>query len=209
MTICVVSLTMILCLTCAACGAFGGGAVGIASIEKTGTEGLVDTYTITMTDGTTSSFTVTNGKNGTDGADGASASGKSSGATATYTPDEYFRFNLLEDDTYEVSARYNDMPICVVIPEKHNGKSVSSIGIDAFYSIDSIDEIVVHKGIKKISQCAFWNCRHLTSIKYSGTKDEWESIEKEDNSFGGKGYVFIYTIYCSDGDIAIGPRRIE
>ena len=64
MTICVVSLTVILCLTCAACGAFGGGAVGIASIEKTGTEGLVDTYTITMTDGSTSTFTVTNGKDG-------------------------------------------------------------------------------------------------------------------------------------------------
>ena len=34
---------------------------GIASIEKTGTVGNVDTYTITMTDGTTATFTVTNG----------------------------------------------------------------------------------------------------------------------------------------------------
>lgn len=33
----------------------------IAKIEKTGTEGLVDTYTITYTDGTTSTYTVTNG----------------------------------------------------------------------------------------------------------------------------------------------------
>lgn len=33
---------------------------GIASIEKTGTQGGVDTYTITMTDGTTYDFTVTN-----------------------------------------------------------------------------------------------------------------------------------------------------
>ena len=35
---------------------------GIASIEKTSTEGLVDTYTITYTDGTTTTFTVTNGR---------------------------------------------------------------------------------------------------------------------------------------------------
>lgn len=35
---------------------------GIASIEKTGTSGGVDTYTITMTDGTTYDFTVTNGE---------------------------------------------------------------------------------------------------------------------------------------------------
>lgn len=36
--------------------------VGIVSIEKTGTEGLVDTYTITLTDGTTVTYTVTNGQ---------------------------------------------------------------------------------------------------------------------------------------------------
>ena len=35
---------------------------GISSIEKTSTEGLVDTYTITFTDGTTTTFTVTNGQ---------------------------------------------------------------------------------------------------------------------------------------------------
>ena len=37
---------------------------GIVSIAKTGTSGLVDTYTITYTDATTSTFTVTNGANG-------------------------------------------------------------------------------------------------------------------------------------------------
>ena len=37
---------------------------GIASIAKTGTSGLVDTYTITYTNGTTSTFTVTNGQDG-------------------------------------------------------------------------------------------------------------------------------------------------
>jgi len=34
---------------------------GISSITKTSTQGLVDTYTITYTDNTTSTFTVTNG----------------------------------------------------------------------------------------------------------------------------------------------------
>ena len=37
------------------------GGVGIASITKTGTAGLVDIYTILMTDGTSTTFTVTNG----------------------------------------------------------------------------------------------------------------------------------------------------
>lgn len=38
--------------------------VGIESIAKTGTSGLVDTYTITLTNGETYSFTVTNGSSG-------------------------------------------------------------------------------------------------------------------------------------------------
>lgn len=41
----------------------------IKSIDKTSTDGLVDTYTVTLTDGTKSNFTVTNGKDGKDGAD--------------------------------------------------------------------------------------------------------------------------------------------
>ncbi len=43
----------------------------IAGIAKTATVGLVDTYTVTYTDGTTSTFTVTNGTGGADGQNGA------------------------------------------------------------------------------------------------------------------------------------------
>lgn len=39
----------------------GADGVGISSIAKTGVDGLVDTYTITLTNGNTSTFTVTNG----------------------------------------------------------------------------------------------------------------------------------------------------
>jgi hypothetical protein len=46
-------------------GAQGDTGNGIFSIVKTGTSGLVDTYTITFTDGTTTTFDVTNGQDGT------------------------------------------------------------------------------------------------------------------------------------------------
>ena len=49
-------------------GEFDG--VGIESIEKTSTSGLVDTYTITFTNGDTKTFDVTNGRDGIDGKDG-------------------------------------------------------------------------------------------------------------------------------------------
>lgn len=45
----------------------GADGVGISSIVKTGTTGLVDTYTITFTSGDKAYFTVTNGENGDPG----------------------------------------------------------------------------------------------------------------------------------------------
>ena len=46
------------------------GVGSILGITKTKTQGLVDTYTIAYTNGSTSTFTVTNGKDGKDGTDG-------------------------------------------------------------------------------------------------------------------------------------------
>ncbi len=51
-------------------GSMGETGNGISSIEKTGTEGLVDTYTITYTNGDTTTFTVTNGAQGIQGIQG-------------------------------------------------------------------------------------------------------------------------------------------
>ncbi len=51
-------------------GIQGETGIGIESIEKSGSEGLVDIYTITFSDGTTSTFAVTNGKDGVDGTQG-------------------------------------------------------------------------------------------------------------------------------------------
>lgn len=64
-------MTLALAKKLAGSGSGGSGTSGrgIQKIEKTNTEGLVDTYTITYTDESTSTFTVTNGKDG-ENADG-------------------------------------------------------------------------------------------------------------------------------------------
>lgn len=62
-------------------GETGSDGRGIVSVEKTGTSGNVDTYTITYTDETTSTFTVTNGTDGTNGTNG------SDGLTPSIDPD--------------------------------------------------------------------------------------------------------------------------
>ena len=66
------ALAVVLMLSLVACGdgTDGANGNGIESIAKTSTEGAVDTYTITFTDGTTTQFTVTNGKDGKNGQSG-------------------------------------------------------------------------------------------------------------------------------------------
>lgn len=64
----------------------GSPGVGIASIAKTGTSGLVDTYTITLTNGNSYTFDVTNGEDGAPGVGIASATLNSDYTlTLTYT----------------------------------------------------------------------------------------------------------------------------
>ena len=64
----------------------GAQGTSIASITKTGTSGLVDTYTILMTDGTTATFEVTNGEKGDPGSSIVSITKTgTSGLVDTYT----------------------------------------------------------------------------------------------------------------------------
>lgn len=63
-------------------GATGATGNGIASITKTGTVGLVDTYTILFTNGQTTTFTVTNGQDGTGSGDMTKAVYDSTNAVA-------------------------------------------------------------------------------------------------------------------------------
>lgn len=58
---------------------------GISSITKSDTNGLIDTYTITYTDGTSSTFTVTNGKDGTPGIQGIQGEPGKDGHTPVIT----------------------------------------------------------------------------------------------------------------------------
>lgn len=77
-------------------GVDGVDGVGIANIAKTSSAGLVDTYTITLTNGNIYTFTVTNGKDGEDGTDGAG-----SGLTVEQLANFTEMWNWYEEQTYE------------------------------------------------------------------------------------------------------------
>ena len=62
-------------------GTNGKDGVGISSVLKTNTSGKVDTYTITLTNGNMSTFSVVNGVDGKDGIDGKDGENGTNGLT--------------------------------------------------------------------------------------------------------------------------------
>ena len=85
---------------------------GISNIAKTGTSGLVDTYTITYADSSTGSFTVTNGAKGNTGETGAasyvyiryaSQIPDSSHPTISTTPNDYMGIAVTTSSTAPTS----------------------------------------------------------------------------------------------------------
>ena len=84
--------------------------VTVTSVEKTSTDGLVDTYTITYSDGTQSTFEVTNGQdgkdgeNGQDGKDGKDGQDGQDGENAPITVEDLYNEYLEQNNvsiTYE------------------------------------------------------------------------------------------------------------
>ena len=145
-------------------GATGADGVSIESIEKTDSEGLVDTYTITFSNGETSTFTVTNGKdgengkngqpglNGTDGADGADGKNGqpgqngATGATGNGIEKVEFLSSSKGKDTYRITFTDKTTFDFTVTNGKdgangESGVSVSSIDItDGLLTITYSDE---------------------------------------------------------------------
>lgn len=79
-------------------GEFNGtDGIGIKSIAKTSTEGLVDTYTITFTNEKKAAFTVTNGKDGRGikSIEKTSSNGNIDTYTITFTDDTKFTYNVV------------------------------------------------------------------------------------------------------------------
>ena len=91
----------------------GDNGVGISSIAKTSTSGLVDTYTITFDDGSTETFDVTNG------ADGQNGSKWYKGTAISGTGTSITGFPGVKDDFYLNSANGN-----VYVCTKSGGASV-------------------------------------------------------------------------------------
>ena len=74
-----------------------------------------------------------------------------------------FKYSVLDDGTVEI-AKYLGSDTDVSIPEKIDGKVVSSIGSWTFYDCTSLTSITIPDSVTSISDDAFSNCENLTDI---------------------------------------------
>ena len=72
-------------------------------------------------------------------------------------------YSVLDDGTVEITD-YNGSAKTVDIPEKINGKSVTSIGNCAFRYCTSLKSITIPNSVIEIGSSAFSGCSSLTSI---------------------------------------------
>ena len=92
---------------------------GISNIVKTGTSGLVDTYTVNYTNGGTATFTVTNGEKGDKGDTGngiasiakTSTSGNVDTYTVTYTDGNTTTFTVTNGSVTSVNGSTGDVQL--------------------------------------------------------------------------------------------------
>jgi len=161
---------------------------GIASIEKTSSNGLVDTYTITFTDGSTTTFTVTNGDQGDKGDQGDAGVGIDKieivngelivtytdgrevnlGAVSEGSNTSCLSFYPLPDGTYAVgvgNAKYLEK---ISIPSSYCGKAVTRIADEGFASMTNLVTLTIPSSVKTIDANAFYHCISLTTVIFDG-----------------------------------------
>lgn len=84
--------------------------------------------------------------------------------------------------------------INVTIPD-----SVTSMGSRTFYRCIYLTNIVIGNGVTSIGSYAFCDCTGLTRIDFSGTKAQWETVEKGNEWSNNTGD---FTVYCTDGTLS-------
>ena len=83
----------------------------------------------------------------------------------------------------------------MVIPDR-----VKTIGEYAFQECKGLSSLVIPASVTKIGECAFGYTPNLTSITYTGTKEQWKAVDKQGRKWKGE-ECGICKVICSDGSL--------
>ena len=173
-------------------GTPGPAGVGIQKIEKTGTEGLVDTYTITYTNGQTTTYNVTNGADGEKGDTGDKGEKGEPGQNAT------------DDQVEKAVEKYfeTNPPI--------DNQEMLEKSIENYYAL---------RRTGKVYQTKLW--KFATNPSPSGEKlldnaglvfePSTDTVEGQDDYLNGQNPLFewVHCNYTRDADGTARPTAIE
>lgn len=88
------------------------------------------------------------------------------------TDESLFTFTEQTDGTYSIKAAdVSNLPSEVGIPFSYNGKAVTAIDENAFYSA-TINKVVIPEGVTRIGNGAFDNCKRLLNVSLPNTLTE-------------------------------------
>lgn len=131
-------------------GADGADGNGIVSIIKTATVGLVDTYTITFDNGTTTTFDVTNGQNGSKWYKGTAISGTGTSITGFPGVINDFYLNSADGYVYQCTKTGGSLPPDAAewdyVMTLTGGGGTSVTVIDNLTSTSSTDALSANQG---------------------------------------------------------------
>ena len=77
------------------------------------------------------------------------------------------KFDLLSDDTYYLVTVGSNLSSEIEIPDTCNGKSVTQIGLNAFYGCKTLTSITIPNTINHIGNNAFKNCTNLKTVIFN------------------------------------------
>ena len=129
------------------------------------------------------------------------------------TPNEFFSFNLLDDDTYEIGFNYDgefesidDIPTELVLPSFYNNKAVTAIAEGGFEGYYTLTSVVIPDSITSIGMGAFGGCTSLTNIEVGKNNEMLQSIDGSVYSKNGK-LLIQYAVGKKDSSFII-PEEV-
>ena len=83
---------------------------------------------------------------------------------------------------------------CVSLNTIDIPEGVTSIGVAAFRECTSLESITIPNSVKSVGEYAFYGCNSLKTVYYTGTEEQWKSIQIN-NDQSGNDYLINAPIY--------------